>query len=185
MRTSTLKQLLVSILVGLIFGVVLSVSRFAQEGFLAGIGQFLYFFILLGGTFFITGLLFNRRGKDTANMRIFATKMEKEGILVMDEIAEMPIAGKKNIKGWLYLTDSLIIFANTPDAELIEKKAMRIPLSKIIKVETFKPTFITHDGIRLTLKNGQQHDILVGKTQKWVDAIIEEAEKRQRRKIQR
>jgi len=118
-------------------------------------------------------------------MRIFATKMEKEGILVMDEIAEMPIAGKKNIKGWLYLTDSLIIFANTPDAELIEKKAMRIPLSKIIKVETFKPTFITHDGIRLTLKNGQQHDILVGKTQKWVDAIIEEAEKRQRRKIQR
>lgn len=185
MRTSTLKQLTVSLFVGLIFGIILSFGRFAKEGFVAGIGQFLYFFILLGGTFFITGMLFNRRGKETANMRIFATKMQNEGILVMDEIAEMPVAGKKNIKGWLYLTDSLVIFANTPDAELIEKKAMRIPLSKIIKVETFKPTFITNDGIRITLKGGQQHDIIVGKTQKWVDAIIENAEKRQRKKIQR
>ena len=185
MKTSTLKQLVVSILVGLVFGIVLSFSRFAQGGFLAGIVQFLYFFILLGGTFFLSGLLFNRRGKDTTNMRIFATKMQQEGILIMDEIAEMVVTGKRNTKGWLYLTDSLVIFANTPDAELIEKKAMRIPLSKIVKVETFKPTFITNDGIRITLKNGQQYDILVGKTQKWVNTIIEQAEKRQRKKIQR
>ncbi len=185
MKTSTLKQLVVSVIVGLLFGIVLSFSRFSQDGFLTGIVQFLYFFILLGGTFFLSGLLFNRRGKDTTNMRIFAKKMQQEGILVMDEIAEMVVAGKRNTKGWLYLTDSLVIFANTPDPELIEKKAMRIPLSKIIKVENFKPTFITNDGIRITLKNGQQYDILVGKTQKWVDNIIEQAEKRQRKKIQR
>ncbi len=183
MRTSTFKQLIVSILVGLIFGIALSISRFINQGFLIGLAQFLYFFILLGGTFFVTGILFNKRGKDTTNMRIFATKMQRQGILIKDEIAEMVVAGEKNVKGWLYLTDSLVIFANTPDGELIEKKAMRIPLSKLIKVETFKPTFITNDGIRITLKNGQQYDFLVGKTKNWQDAIIKQAESRQHKKI--
>lgn len=185
MRTSTLKQLVISILVGLVFGIVLSIAPFTKDGFVAGIGQFFYFFFLLGGTFFVTGVLFNKKGKDTTNMRIFATKMQREGILVMDEIAEMPNPGKRNTKGWLYLTDSFVIFANTPDPDLIEKKAMRIPLTKITKVEVFKPTFLTSDGIRITVKTGHQYDILVGKTQKWVDAIIEQAEKRQRKKIQK
>ena len=62
---------------------------------------------------------------------------------------------------------------------------MRIALSKIKKVENFKPTFLTKDGIRITLQNGQQHDILVGRTSKWIDAIIDQAEKRQNKKIAR
>lgn len=185
MRTNTLKQLIVSTLVGLVFGLALNIGRISKYGFLATLGQFLYFFILLGGTFFLTGVMFNRRGRDTTNMRIFATKMQKEGILVMDEVADLPIAGEKNVKGWLYLTDSLVIFANSPDPDLIEKKAMRIPLSKVTKVENFKPTFLTKDGIRITLQNGQQHDILVGRTEKWTEAIIEQAEKRQNKKIAR
>lgn len=185
MRTNTLKQLSVSVLVGLVFGIALSAARFARGGFSAGIGQFFYFFILMGGTFFVTGYLFNKRGKDTTNMRIFATKMMQQGILSMDEMAEMPSPGKRNVKGWLYLTDSLVIFANTPDPDLIEKKAMRIPLTKLTKVETFKPTFLTNDGIRITLQNGQQYDFFVGRTQKWVDAIYENAEKRQHKKIPR
>lgn len=185
MRTSTFKQLMVAVLVGLVFGIAMSAGQFSKGGFSTGIGQFFYFFILLGGTFFVTGYMFNKRGRDTMNMRIFAQKMMNEGILKMDEIAEMPSLGKRNVKGWLYLTDSLLIFANTPDPEFIEKKAMRIALTKLSKVEMFKPTFLTHDGIRVTLQNGQQYDFFVGRTQKWVDAICEAAEKRQRKKINR
>lgn len=185
MKTNTLKQLIVSILVGLVFGLALNIGRISRFGFVASLGQFFYFFILLGGTFFLTGIMFNRRGRETTNMRIFATKMQEEGILIMDEVADLSVVGEKNIKGWLYLTDSLVIFANSPDPELIEKKAMRIALSKIKKVENFKPTFLTKDGIRITLQNGQQHDILVGRTSKWIDAIIEQAEKRQNKKIAR
>ena len=140
MKTSTLKQLSVSIIVGIVFAGALNIGRISSDGFIASLGQFAYFFILFAGTFFITGYITNQRGRDTVNMRIFAKKLKNEGVLKIEDRAEMnPLEGKR-VKGWLYLTDKFIIFANTNNPECIEKKAIKIPLSKVTKVVRFKPT---------------------------------------------
>ena len=178
MRTSTLKQLIISIIVGIVFAIPMSVISYQQKDITAAIGQFLYFFILLGGTFFITGILLGKRTRDTTNMRIFATKMNQQGILKKNDMAEMPNKGSKETKGWLYLTDSMLIFANTPDPELIEKKAMRLALNKIQKIDVFKPTIFTNDGLRITMKNGQNFDFHVGKAVIWKDEIIKQAKEK-------
>lgn len=178
MRTSTLKQLFISTIVGILFALPMSVIAYQQKDMAAAITDFIYFFILLGGTFFVTGILLGKRTRDTTNMRIFATKMAQEGILKKNDMAESPNPGKKETKGWLYLTDSMVIFANTPDPELIEKKAMRLALNKIQKVDIFKPTPITNDGLRITMKNGQNHDFHVGKAKIWKEDIIRQAKEK-------
>ena len=121
MTTDVFKQLQKSVLVGIIFGVALNAGRLYKNGLTMGnLNYFLYIFILMGGTFFMTGLMLNRRRTDTTNMRIFAIKMSQKGILRYDGQAQMKDGKIK--KGWLYLTDKMLIFANTPDPELIEKK---------------------------------------------------------------
>lgn len=183
MKTSTLKQLSVSVIVGIVFAGALNIGRITNEGLVASLGQFAYFFILFAGTFFITGHITNQRGRDTVNMRIFAKKLKNEGALKIDDRAEMnPLDGKR-VKGWLYLTDKFIIFANTNDPELIEKKAIKIPLSKVTKVVRFNPTAVTKDGIRISQKKGYDYEFLVGKTETWMKAIAEETNRRQHKKV--
>ena len=125
----------------------------------------------MGGTFFMTGLMLNRRRTDTTNMRIFAIKMSQKGILRYDGQAHMKDGKIK--KGWLYLTDKMLIFANTPDPELIEKKAIRLSITKAESIERFKPTPFTNDGIRVTMKKGNSYEFYVSKTGKWMDMINE------------
>ena len=183
MRTDTLKQLRNSCIVGLLFGLILNSAHFYQYGFAKGIGQFLYVFILMGGTFFLTGMMSSRRGRHTTNMRIYAKKLHNEGDLIMDAQADMIVANKKNVtKGWLYLNSRFVIFANTPDPNLIEKKAIRMPLSKVSKIERFKPTPFTNDGIEIFLDKGISHKVLVGKTDQWLAEINSAVEKRQNKK---
>lgn len=172
MTTDVFKQLQKSVLVGIIFGVALNAGRFYKNGLTMGnLNYFLYIFILMGGTFFMTGLMLNRRRTDTTNMRIFAIKMSQKGILRYDGQAQMKDGKIK--KGWLYLTDKMLIFANTPDPELIEKKAIRLSITKAESIEKFKPTPFTNDGIRVTMKKGNSYDFYVSKTSKWMDMINE------------
>lgn len=173
MKTDTLKQIGGSIAVGLIFAIPLNYTSFVKTGIIENLGQFAYMFFVLGGTFFLTGQINNKRGRKTANMRIFAKKMKSEGILVMDDQAEMIREGEKSIKGWLYLTNRLLIFANTPDPELIEKKALRVSVSKISKIETFKPTILSNDGLIIKLQKGQDYVFHVGKASLWNSKIME------------
>lgn len=119
----------------------------------------------------MTGLMLNRRRTDTTNMRIFAIKMSQKGILRYDGQAQMKDGKIK--KGWLYLTDKMLIFANTPDPELIEKKAIRLSITKAESIERFKPTPFTNDGIRVTMKKGNSYEFYVSKTGKWMDMINE------------
>lgn len=170
MTTDVYRQLQKAILVGIIFGVALNAGRFYNNGITMGnLNYFLYIFILMGGTFFMTGLMLNRRRSDTTNMQIFAIKMQQKGILRYDSQAQMNEGKVK--KGWLYLTDKMIIFANTPDPELIEKKAIRLSVSKAESIERFKPTPFTNDGIRVTMKKGNTYEFYVSKTGKWMDMI--------------
>ena len=170
MTTDVYRQLQKAILVGIIFGVALNAGRFYNNGITMGnLNYFLYIFILMGGTFFMTGLMLNRRRSDTTNMQIFAIKMQQKGILRYDSQAQMNEGKIK--KGWLYLTDKMIIFANTPDPELIEKKAIRLSVSKAESIERFKPTPFTNDGIRVTMKKGNTYEFYVSKTGKWMDMI--------------
>lgn len=172
MTTDVFKQLQKSVLVGLLFGVAINVGRFSKEGLTMGnLNYFLYVFVLMGGTFFMTGWMLNRRRSDTTNMRIFAIKMNQKGILKYDAQAQMKDGKIK--KGWLYLTDKMIIFANTPDPDLIEKKAVRLSIAKAESIERFKPTPFTNDGIRVTMKKGNTYEFYVGKTGKWMDMINE------------
>lgn len=171
MRTDTLKLAISSIFVGLLFAIPLNINAMMKTGIIANIGQLLYMFTILGGTYFLTGMINNRRGRKTTNMRIFAKKMRNEGILILDAQAQMVNEGFRPTKGWLYLTNKFVIFANTSDPELIEKKAIRMSLAKISKLETFKPTPITNDGLRIKMQKGQEYDIYVGKSQDWIDAI--------------
>lgn len=172
MTTDVFKQLQKSVLVGIIFGVALNAGRLYKNGLTMGnLNYFLYIFILMGGTFFMTGLMLNRRRTDTTNMRIFAIKMSQKGILRYDGQAQMKDGKIK--KGWLYLTDKMLIFANTPDPELIEKKAIRLSITKAESIERFKPTPFTNDGIRVTMKKGNSYEFYVGKTGKWMDMINE------------
>lgn len=172
MTTDVFKQLQKSVLVGIIFGVALNAGRLYKNGLTMGnLNYFLYIFILMGGTFFMTGLMLNRRRTDTTNMRIFAIKMSQKGILRYDGQAQMKDGKIK--KGWLYLTDKMLIFANTPDPELIEKKAIRLSITKAESIERFKPTPFTNDGIRVTMKKGNSYEFYVSKTGKWVDMINE------------
>lgn len=172
MTTDVFKQLQKSVLVGIIFGVALNAGRLYKNGLTMGnLNYFLYIFILMGGTFFMTGLMLNRRRTDTTNMRIFAIKMSQKGILRYDGQAQMKDGKIK--KGWLYLTDKMLIFANTPDPELIEKKAIRLSITKAESIERFKPTPFTNDGIRVTMKKGNSYDFYVSKTSKWMDMINE------------
>ena len=172
MTTDVFKQLQKSVLVGIIFGVALNAGRLYKNGLTMGnLNYFLYIFILLGGTFFMTGLMLNRRRTDTTNMRIFAIKMSQKGILRYDGQAQMKDGKIK--KGWLYLTDKMLIFANTPDPELIEKKAIRLSITKAESIERFKPTPFTNDGIRVTMKKGNSYEFYVSKTGKWMDMINE------------
>lgn len=172
MTTDVFKQLQKSVLVGIIFGVALNAGRFYKNGLTMGnLNYFLYIFILMGGTFFMTGLMLNRRRTDTTNMRIFAIKMSQKGILRYDGQAQMKDGKIK--KGWLYLTDKMLIFANTPDPELIEKKAIRLSITKAESIERFKPTPFTNDGIRVTMKKGNSYEFYVSKTGKWMDMINE------------
>ena len=170
MTTDVYRQLQKAILVGIIFGVALNAGRFYNNGITMGnLNYFLYIFILMGGTFFMTGLMLNRRRSDTTNMQIFAIKMQQKGILRYDSQAQMNEGKIK--KGWLYLTDKMIIFANTPDPELIEKKAIRLSVSKAESIERFKPTPFTNDGIRVTMKKGNTYEFYVSKTGKWMGMI--------------
>lgn len=170
MTTDVYRQLQKAILVGIIFGVALNAGRFYNNGITMGnLNYFLYIFILMGGTFFMTGLMLNRRRSDTTNMQIFAIKMQQKGILRYDSQAQMNEGKIK--KGWLYLTDKMIIFANTPDPELIEKKAIRLFVSKAESIERFKPTPFTNDGIRVTMKKGNTYEFYVSKTGKWMGMI--------------
>ena len=172
MTTDVFKQLQKSVLVGIIFGVALNAGRLYKNGLTMGnLNYFLYIFILMGGTFFMTGLMLNRRRTDTTNMRIFAIKMSHKGILRYDGQAQMKDGKIK--KGWLYLTDKMLIFANTPDPELIEKKAIRLSITKAESIERFKPTPFTNDGIRVTMKKGNSYEFYVSKTGKWMDMINE------------
>lgn len=172
MTTDVFKQLQKSVLVGIIFGVALNAGRLYKNGLTMGnLNYFLYIFILMGGTFFMTGLMLNRRRTDTTNMRIFAIKMSQKGILRYDGQAQMKDGKIK--KGWLYLTDKMLIFANTPDPELIEKKAIRLSITKVESIERFKPTLFTNDGIRVTMKKGNSYEFYVSKTGKWMDMINE------------
>lgn len=172
MTTDVFKQLQKSVLVGIIFGVALNAGRLYKNGLTMGnLNYFLYIFILMGGTFFMTGLMLNRRRTDTTNMRIFAIKMSQKGILRYDGQAQMKDGKIK--KGWLYLTDKMLIFANTPDPELIEKKAIRLSITKAESIERFKPTPFTNDGIRVTMKKGNSYEFYVRKTGKWMDMINE------------
>ena len=172
MTTDVFKQLQKSVLVGVIFGVALNAGRLYKNGLTMGnLNYFLYIFILMGGTFFMTGLMLNRRRTDTTNMRIFAIKMSQKGILRYDGQAQMKDGKIK--KGWLYLTDKMLIFANTPDPELIEKKAIRLSITKAESIERFKPTLFTNDGIRVTMKKGNSYEFYVSKTGKWMDMINE------------
>lgn len=172
MTTDVFKQLQKSVLVGIIFGVALNAGRLYKNGLTMGnLNYFLYIFILMGGTFFMTGLMLNRRRTDTTNMRIFAIKMSQKGILRYDGQAQMKDGKIK--KGWLYLTDKMLIFANTPDPELIEKKAIRLSITKAESIERFKPTPFTNDGIRVTMKKGNSYEFYVSKTGKWMDMINE------------
>ena len=172
MTTDVFKQLQKSVLVGIIFGVALNAGRLYKNGLTMGnLNHFLYIFILMGGTFFMTGLMLNRRRTDTTNMRIFAIKMSQKGILRYDGQAQMKDGKIK--KGWLYLTDKMLIFANTPDPELIEKKAIRLSITKAESIERFKPTPFTNDGIRVTMKKGNSYEFYVSKTGKWMDMINE------------
>ena len=172
MTTEVFKHLQKSVLVGIIFGVALNAGRLYKNGLTMGnLNYFLYIFILMGGTFFMTGLMLNRRRTDTTNMRIFAIKMSQKGILRYDGQAQMKDGKIK--KGWLYLTDKMLIFANTPDPELIEKKAIRLSITKAESIERFKPTFFTNDGIRVTMKKGNSYEFYVSKTGKWMDMINE------------
>lgn len=172
MTTDVFKQLQKSVLVGIIFGVALNAGRLYKNGLTMGnLNYFLYIFILMGGTFFMTGLMLNRRRTDTTNMRIFAIKMSQNGILRYDGQAQMKDGKIK--KGWLYLTDKMLIFANTPDPELIEKKAIRLSITKAESIERFKPTPFTNDGIRVTMKKGNSYEFYVSKTGKWMDMINE------------
>lgn len=182
MRTDTLKQIIASIIVGLLFAVPLNISTYMKKGPGETIGQFLYMFSILAATYFLTGMINNRRGRKTSNMRIFAKKMRNEGILKLDASSDILEIGERPKRGWLYLTDTFVIFAGNPDPELIEKKSVKIPLSKISKVERFKPTFLTNDGIRIKLQKGQQYEVCVGNTQTWIDSIIEGANKKQNKK---
>lgn len=182
MRTDTLKQLIAATFVGLLFAIPLNISSFMSKGFTATIGNFAYMFLILGGTYFLTGMINNRTGRKTRNMRIFARKMEQEGILKMHASADYLAQGERAKRGWLYLTDTFVIFAGNPDPELIEKKAVRMPLSKISKVERFKPTIATNDGIRITLQKGQEYEVCVGNTSKWISNINEAKDKRQNKK---
>ena len=160
MTTDVFKQLQKSVLVGIIFGVALNAGRLYKNGLTMGnLNYFLYIFILMGGTFFMTGLMLNRRRTDTTNMRIFAIKMSQKGILRYDGQAQMKDGKIK--KGWLYLTDKMLIFANTPDPELIEKKAIRLSITKAESIERFKPTPFTNDGIRVTMKKGNSYEFYV------------------------
>ena len=78
MTTDVYRQLQKAILVGIIFGVALNAGRFYNNGITMGnLNYFLYIFILMGGTFFMTGLMLNRRRSDTTNMQIFAIKMQQ------------------------------------------------------------------------------------------------------------
>ena len=78
MTTEVFKHLQKSALVGIIFGIALNAGRFYKEGLTVGnLNYFLYIFILMGGTFFMMGLMLNRRRADTTNMRIFAMKMRR------------------------------------------------------------------------------------------------------------
>lgn len=172
MTTDVFKQLQKSVLVGIIFGVALNAGRLYKNGLTMGnLNYFLYIFILMGGTFFMTGIMLNRRRTDTTNMRIFAIKMSQKGILRYDGQAQMKDGKIK--KGWLYLTDKMLIFANTPDPELIEKKAIRLSITKAESIERFKPTPFTNDGIRVTMKKGNSYEFYVSKTGKWMDMINE------------
>ena len=183
MRTDTLKQLRNSVLVGLLFGLILNSAHFYKYGFSKGIGQFMYVFILMGGTFFLTGMMSTRRGRNTTNMRIFAKKLSNEGDLILDSQSDMIVPGQRRVtKGWLYLNSRFVIFANTPDPELIEKKAVRMPLSKVSKIERFKPTPFTNDGIEIFLEKGHSYKVNVGNTQKWIDEINSAVAKRQNKK---
>lgn len=178
MRTNTLKQIFGSVIVGLLFSIPMSIISYQQKGIAVAITEFFYYFLILGGTFFVTGLMLGKRSKDTTNMRIFAKKMNQQGILKRNDMAEMKNSGQKKVNGWLYLTDSLIIFANTPDPELIEKKAVRLALNKIQRIEVFKPTIVTNDGLRITLKNGQNYDFFVGKAKTWEEEIVKQAKEK-------
>lgn len=172
MTTEVFKHLQKSALVGIIFGIALNAGRFYKEGLTVGnLNYFLYVLILMGGTFFMMGLMLNRRRADTTNMRIFAMKMSQKGILKYDSQAHMKDGKMKT--GWLYLTDKMIIFANTPDPDLIEKKAIRLSIMKAESIERFKPTPFTNDGIRVTMKKGNSYEFFVGKTGKWMDMINE------------
>lgn len=172
MTTDVFKQLQKSVLVGIIFGVALNAGRLYKNGLTMGnLNYFLYILILMGGTFFMTGLMLNRRRTDTTNMRIFAIKMSQKGILRYDGQAQMKDGKIK--KGWLYITDKMLIFANTPDPELIEKKAIRLSITKAESIERFKPTLFTNDGIRVTMKKGNSYEFYVSKTGKWMDMINE------------
>ncbi|WP_101774019.1 hypothetical protein [Peptostreptococcus faecalis] len=182
MRTDTFKKLIFAIIVGIIFGTALSLGEFSKNGFANGLIQTLYSATLLGSTFFIGEIAFSKTGKNTLSMRKLAKKLDEDGVLVMSDISNMITYDGKNIKGWLYLTDVFLIFANNPDSELIEKKATKIPLSKIVSVDRFKPSPFTNDGIRVRLQKGNEYEVCVGKTQKWIDSIIEGSKKRSKRK---
>lgn len=183
MRTDTLKQLRNSALVGLIFGLALNSAHFYKYGLTRGLGQFVYIFILMGGTFFLTGMISSRRGRHTTNMRIFAKKLQNEGDLILNAQADMIVPNqKKETRGWLYLNSRFVIFANTPVPNLIEKKALRIPLSKVSRVERFKPTPFTNDGIEIFLDKAFSHKIMVGNTENWIKEIESAVEKRQNKK---
>lgn len=174
MKTDTLKQLLAAIFVGLLFAIPLNISSIMKNGFMASFGQLVYMFLILGGTYFMTGMINNSRGRKTTNMRIFAKKLRNQGVLVQDAQAQMVNDNSRPTRGWLYLTNKALIFANTPDHELIEKSALRISLSKISKIETFKPTPVTNDGLRVKLLKGQEYDFYVGKSQDWMELINKE-----------
>ncbi|WAW14974.1 hypothetical protein [Peptostreptococcus equinus] len=173
MKTSTLKQLWVATLVGIVFSIAINAISITKTGLVNSLPQILYVFVLMGGTFFLTGYISNSRGRDTRNMRIYAKKLDQKGKLKMDEQAELLNPGKKNIKSWLYLTEKSLILTTTKDPDLIEKTAIHMPFAKITKFDRFKPTAFTSDGIRIKMVNGNYYEFLVGHTDKWINAIEE------------
>lgn len=171
MKTSTMKQLITSIIVGAIAALALGAYGIMNQGIQKTWSQLLYIFVLMGGTFFVTGLISYSRGRDTKNMRIYAKKLEDKGSLKMNEQAELANPGKKNTRAWLYLTDKSLILATSGDPDLIEKTSVHIPFTKISKIDRYKPTALTNDGIRIKTTGGQFYEIMVGHTGKWIEEI--------------
>lgn len=86
-------------------------------------------------------------------------------------VAANLMRGVESVGGKLKLTPHEIVF--TPNKVNVQSAPLTIPMNEIKHIEKRNTVFVVPNGLRLDMKNGEEHKFVVNNRRKLIDLITE------------